>query len=122
MNKRKQARELALEALAEKMRKQEQVKDATQRAFLAQSEFDDVRERFATALQELDQLGESQTWMRESFGLSVSELRNLLALDVTNEDDEDDEQETNHSPAHDSVDQAGDAAPSTPDESITEHQ
>ncbi|WP_342319211.1 hypothetical protein [Corynebacterium mayonis] len=89
-SKKQQARELAMQALAEKLAKQEKVKAATQQAFLAQAEFDGVRQRFASALQELEQLGEPQTWMRESFGLTASELRSLLALNVDAGDEEQD--------------------------------
>ena len=69
-----------MEALAEQIEKQRRVQTATQRAFLAQGEFDEVRERFAESLQELDALGESQAWIRETFGLTASELRGLLTL------------------------------------------
>lgn len=79
-----------MQALAEKLAKQEKVKTATQQAFLAQAEFDGVRERFASALQELEQLGEPQTWMRDSFGLTASELRSLLALNVDADEEEQD--------------------------------
>lgn len=92
-SKKQQARELAMQALAEKLAKQEKVKTATQQAFLAQAELDGVRERFASALQELEQLGEPQTWMRDSFGLTASELRALLALDL-DAGDEDQDNET----------------------------
>ena len=70
-----------MQALAERLANQEKVKAATQRAFIAQTELEAVRARFAAALQELDQLGEAHTWLRESFGLTASELRQLLALD-----------------------------------------
>ncbi|WP_115686489.1 hypothetical protein [Corynebacterium senegalense] len=86
-NKRQQARDLATQALAEKIAQQEKVKDATQRAFLAQAEFDGARRRFAAALQELSKLGESQAWMRASFDLSPTALRGLLALTTDGEDD-----------------------------------
>lgn len=77
-------------ALAERLANQEKVKAATQRAFLVQTELEAVRARFAAALQELDQLGEAHTWLRESFGLTASELRQLLALDTDSIHDEDD--------------------------------
>ena len=83
-----------MEALAEQIEKQRRVQTATQRAFLAQGEFDEVRERFAESLQELDTLGEPQAWMRETFGLTASELRGLLTL---NRDDDSVE-----SPSHES--------------------
>ncbi|MHA2788326.1 hypothetical protein ACXZ66_04125 [Corynebacterium sp. S7] len=91
--KRQQARELAMIALAERLANQEKVKAATQRAFLAQTELEAVRARFAAALQELDQLGEAHTWLRESFGLTASELRQLLALDTDSIHDEDDDED-----------------------------
>ncbi|WBT09411.1 hypothetical protein PAB09_03535 [Corynebacterium sp. SCR221107] len=91
--KRQQARELAMMALAERLANQEKVKAATQRAFLAQTELEAVRARFAAAVQELDQLGEAHTWLRESFGLTASELRQLLALDTDGIHDEDDDKE-----------------------------
>ena len=69
-----------MEALAEQIEKQRRVQTATQRAFLAQSEFDEVRERFAESLQELDTLGEPQAWIRDTFDLTASELRGLLNL------------------------------------------
>lgn len=76
-------------ALAERLANQEKVKAATQRAFLAQTELEAVRARFGAALQELDKLGEAHTWLRESFGLTASELRQLLALDTDGIHDED---------------------------------
>lgn len=79
-----------MQALAERLANQEKVKAATQRAFIAQTELEAVRARFAAALQELDQLGEAHTWLRESFGLTASELRQLLALDTDSIHDEDD--------------------------------
>ena len=91
--KRQQARELAMQALAERLANQEKIKDAIQRAYLAQSELDGVRKRFAFALQELDQLGETHTWLRESFGLTATELRQLLALDTDTVDDDEDNDE-----------------------------
>lgn len=82
-----------MQALAERLANQEKIKDATQRAYLAQTELEAVRARFAAALQELDQLGETHTWLRESFGLTASELRQLLALDTDSIHDEDDDED-----------------------------
>lgn len=82
-----------MQALAERLANQEKIKDATQRAYLAQAELDGVRKRFAFALQELDQLGETHTWLRESFGLTAAELRQLLALDTNTIDDDEDNDE-----------------------------
>ncbi|MCQ9334496.1 hypothetical protein NQ042_10510 [Corynebacterium phoceense] len=65
------------------------MKEATQQAFLAQAEFDGVRERFAVALQELDALGEPQSWMKESFGLTASELRSLLKVKPAQHEEDD---------------------------------
>lgn len=87
-----------MEALAEQIEKQRRVQTATQRAFLAQGEFDEVRERFAESLQELDGLGESQAWIRETFGLTASELRGLLTLNR----DEDSVERADESPSHES--------------------
>lgn len=102
-SKRQHARELALEALAEKIARQDKIKEATQEAFLAQAEFHSVRERFATALQHLGSMGESQVWMKESFGLTSSELRSLLALNVEEgEEDADDEDNEEVSETEDS--------------------
>lgn len=95
-----------MQALAEKLAKQEKVKTATQQAFLAQAEFDGVRERFASALQELEQLGETQTWMRDSFGLTASELRALLALKPEGVADDDEEEA-----AEDNTDASGSTGP-----------
>lgn len=78
-----------MEALAEQIEKQRRVQTATQRAFLAQGEFDEVRERFAESLQELDTLGEPQAWMRETFGLTANELRGLLTLNRDEDSDSD---------------------------------
>ena len=47
-----------MQALAERLANQEKVKDATQRAYLPQAE--------------LDELSETHTWLRESFGLTAS--------------------------------------------------
>lgn len=76
-----------MEALAEQIEKQRRVQTATQRAFLAQGEFDEVRERFAESLQELDALGEPQAWIRDTFGLTASELRGLLTLNRDEDSD-----------------------------------
>lgn len=78
-----------MEALAEQIEKQRRVQTATQRAFLAQGEFDEVRERFAESLQELDALGEPQAWIRDTFGLTASELRGLLTLNRDEDSDSD---------------------------------
>lgn len=84
-----------MRALAEQIERQQKVQAATQRAFLAQGEFEEVRARFAESLQELDALGESQPWMRNTFGLTPADLRSLLALDRTddNDDSSDDDRE-----------------------------
>lgn len=91
-----------MEALAEQIEKQRRVQTATQRAFLAQGEFDEVRERFAESLQELDGLGESQAWMRETFGLTASELRGLLNFnrdeDSNSDNDEHSQDESSPEP------------------------
>lgn len=84
-----------MEALAEQIEKQRRVQTATQRAFLAQGEFDEVRERFAESLQELDALGEPQAWIRETFGLTASELRGLLTLNR--------DEDSVESPSHESA-------------------
>lgn len=92
-----------MEALAEQIEKQRRVQTATQRAFLAQGEFDEVRERFAESLQELDALGEPQAWIRETFGLSASELRGLLTLNRDEDSDSDNADEDSvESPSHES--------------------
>ena len=92
-----------MEALAEQIEKQRRVQTATQRAFLAQGEFDEVRERFAESLQELDALGESQAWIRETFGLTASELRGLLTLNRDEDSDSDNGDEGSvESPSHES--------------------
>lgn len=83
-----------MEALAEQIAKQQKVQTATQRAFLAQGEFEEVRERFAEALQELDALGESQAWMRDTFGVTAAELRSLLSL--SRSDEKNDEKDTDN--------------------------
>lgn len=89
-NKRQRAREMAQSALAEKIARQQKIQDAAQRGFLAQADFDEARERLASALQELEALGESQGWMRESFGLTPSELKSLLTLPVDDDDADND--------------------------------
>lgn len=92
-----------MEALAEQIEKQRRVQTATQRAFLAQGEFDEVRERFAESLQELDALGESQAWIRETFGLTASELRGLLTLNRDEDSDSDNgDNDSVESPSHES--------------------
>ena len=92
-----------MEALAEQIEKQRRVQTATQRAFLAQGEFDEVRERFAESLQELDALGESQAWIRETFGLTASELRGLLTLNRDEDSDSDNgDDDSVESPSHES--------------------
>ena len=102
-SKKQQARELAMEALAEQIEKQRRVQTATQRAFLAQGEFDEVRERFAESLQELDTLGEPQAWIRETFGLTASELRALLTLNRGEDSDSDNgDDDSVESPSHES--------------------
>lgn len=83
-----------MKALAERIDRQEKVKDATQRAFLAQAEFDGVRQRFALALQELDGLGEPQSWMKESFGLTTTELRSLLKVKPAQPEEDDPSRKT----------------------------
>lgn len=97
-----------MEALAEQIEKQRRVQTATQRAFLAQSEFDEVRERFAESLQELDTLGEPQAWIRDTFDLTASELRGLLNLNRdedgdSDNGDEDSSEDGVESPSHESV-------------------
>ena len=57
-NKRQRAREMAQSALAEKIGRQQKIQDAAQRGFLAQADFDEARERLASALQELEALGD----------------------------------------------------------------
>jgi hypothetical protein len=68
-----------MQALAERLANQEKVKDATQRAYLPQAE--------------LDELSETHTWLRESFGLTAFELRQLLALATDGIGDEVDDDE-----------------------------
>ena len=75
-----------MQALEKRMEKQRMVEKATERAFLAQAALSSARAEFAAALQELDQLGEDRGWIRDSFDLSSTELKHLLALHTSDWD------------------------------------